>query len=180
MILVMQYYCKYCDYYKIQCSETFPLLKYLQIIFTILVPIVMFIDIMIILIIAIITLMIYYDIKFCYCSSLSFTACLSFYLDNKRCKEVLINCNSLYLLHHENGRMHVNMIINMPAAKIIIKCYMLLPFTDNFVTWTLIVVFKYQLHHQIKNCHQHICITTHNQCSRIKLSILCTYACTYT
>ena len=33
---------------------------------------------------------------------------------------------------------------------------MLLPFTDNFVTWILIVVFKYLLHHQINNCHQYV------------------------
>ena len=33
---------------------------------------------------------------------------------------------------------------------------MLLPFTDNFATWVLIVAFKYLLNHRIKNCHQYV------------------------
>ena len=34
-------------------------------------------------------------------------------------KEMSINSNSLYLLHHTNGQMQVNVIISVPAMKII-------------------------------------------------------------
>ena len=59
-----QYYRKYRDYQKIQCSETFISVNYFQFIFTISVPIALLSDIMIISIIVIITLMIYRDMKF--------------------------------------------------------------------------------------------------------------------
>ena len=59
-----RYYCKYCDYRKIHCSEKFISVKYFQLIFTILVPVVLLNDIVIILVIVIITLMIYHDMKF--------------------------------------------------------------------------------------------------------------------
>ena len=59
-----RYYRKYHDYWKIHCSETFISVKYFQLIFTILVPVVLLSDIVIISIIVIITLMIYRDMKF--------------------------------------------------------------------------------------------------------------------
>ena len=59
-----RYYRKYRDYWKIHCSETFISVKYFQLIFTILVPVVLLSDIMIISIIVIITLIIYRDMKF--------------------------------------------------------------------------------------------------------------------
>ena len=59
-----QCYCKYRDYQKIHCSETFILVKYFQLIFTVLVPVTLLSDIVIISIIVIITLMVYCDMKF--------------------------------------------------------------------------------------------------------------------
>ena len=60
-----QYYRKYHDYQKIHCSETFiSVVKYFQLIFTILVLVALLSDIVIISIIMIITLMIYRDMKF--------------------------------------------------------------------------------------------------------------------
>ena len=64
VILPTRYYRKYRDYRKIRCSETFISVKYLCLIFTILVPVALLSDIVIILIIMIITLMIYHDMKF--------------------------------------------------------------------------------------------------------------------
>ena len=59
-----RYYRKYRDYRKIHCLETFILVKYFQLISTILVPVALLSDIVIILIIVIITLMMYRDMKF--------------------------------------------------------------------------------------------------------------------
>ena len=64
VISPIRYYRKYRDYQKIHCLETFISIKYFQLIFTILVPVVLLSDIVIISIIVIITLMIYRDMNF--------------------------------------------------------------------------------------------------------------------
>ena len=60
----MQYYSKYHDYRKIDCSKTCTSVKCLHLIFTILVAVVLLSDIMIISITMIIILTIYHDMKF--------------------------------------------------------------------------------------------------------------------
>ena len=59
----MQYYRKYCDYCKIDGSETLTSVKYFHLIFTILVAVVLLSDIVVISIIVIITFMICLDMK---------------------------------------------------------------------------------------------------------------------